>query len=83
MILGCELMVQIGLTDDFKRQVLQWDGSTVHSKESSNFLGQSDLTKHEMRDVVMQTEEPASTPEATEIMVKILIHYQELVFLPP
>ena len=76
-------MVHIGLTDDFKCQVLQWGGATVHSKYRSNLLGQSDLTKHEMREVVMQTEESASTPEATELMVKILIHYEELVFLPP
>ena len=35
-------------------------------------LGQSDLTKREILEVVMQTTEPASTQEATERMVKIL-----------
>ena len=65
-------MLQLGLTYYFKRQVLQWDGTTVHMKESSNFLGQSDLTKREMREVVTQTAELASTREATERMVKIL-----------
>ena len=45
--------------------MLQWDVATVHIKDSSNFLGQSDLTKREMREVVMQTSEPASTREAT------------------
>ena len=40
MIIGCNLMVQLGLTEDFKRQVLQWDGATVHRKERSNLLGQ-------------------------------------------
>ena len=35
-------------------------------------LGQSDLTKREMREVLMQTAEPAYTQVATEIMVKIL-----------
>ena len=76
-------MVHIGLTADFKRQVLQWDGANVHRKERRNLLGQSYLTNHEMRDVVMQTEEPAYTPEDTELMVKILIHSQEIVFLLP
>ena len=35
-------------------------------------LGQSNLTKREMREVVMQIAEPASTREATERMVKIV-----------
>ena len=72
MIIGHDLMVQLGLASGFKHQVLQWDGTTVHMKESSNFLGQSDLTKHEIREVVIQTAELASTLEATERMVKIL-----------
>ena len=72
MIIGWDLMVKLGLTADFKRQVLQWDGTTVHMKESRNLLGKSDLTKREMRKVVMKTAEPASTREDTEIMVKIL-----------
>ena len=33
------LMVQLGLTAGFKRQVLQWDDNTVHMKKSSNLLG--------------------------------------------
>ena len=35
-------------------------------------LGQSYITKCEIREVVMQTVEPASTLESTERMVKIL-----------
>ena len=46
-------MVQLGLTDNFKLQVRQWDGPTVHMKDSRNFLGQSDLTKRKMREVIM------------------------------
>ena len=72
MIIGCDLMVQLGLTADFKRQVIQWYGATVPLKEPINFLGQSYLTKRKMRKVVMYNSEPASTKEATERMVKIL-----------
>ena len=61
MIIGRDLMVQIGLTANFKHQVLQWNGTTVHVKESRNLLGKSDLTKREMSEVIMQTSEPAST----------------------
>ena len=38
MIIGRDLMVQLGLTTNFKRQVLQWDGTTVHIKDPRNFL---------------------------------------------
>ena len=65
-------MVQLGLTTNFKNQVLQWDGETVPMKETSSLLGKSDLNKREMREVVMKTVEPASTIEATVRLVKTL-----------
>ena len=71
-IIGRDLIVQIGLTSDFKRQVLQWDGATVHMNETRNLLGQSDLTKRKIRKVAIQTTEPASTREDTERMMKTL-----------
>ena len=39
MIIVRYLMVQLGLTADFKRQVIQWDGATVHMKEPISLLG--------------------------------------------
>ena len=72
MIIGPDLMVQLGLMVDFKRQAPQWDGATVHTKDPRDLLGKSDLTKREMREAVMQTAEPASTREYTEGIVKIL-----------
>ena len=48
MIIGRDMMVQLGLTTKFRIQFLQWDGVTVHMKEPSNFLGQSDLTKRKI-----------------------------------
>ena len=65
-------MVQLGLMAKSKCQVLQWNGTTVHMKESRNLQGKFNLTKDEMNEVVMQTAEPASTREATDIMAKIL-----------
>ena len=53
MIIGRELMVQLDLTADFKHQVLQWDGATVHMKEPRGLLGKSDLNKRDMRKLVM------------------------------
>ena len=72
MIIGCDLVVHIGLTADFKRQVLQWGGATVNMKEPSILIGQYDLTKCKMCEVVMQAVEPDSTCEATERILKIL-----------
>ena len=70
MIIFRDLMVQLGLTANYKWQVIQWDGAAVHIKELSGLLGQSVQTKHEMRKVVMQNSGPASKQEATERMVK-------------
>ena len=72
VIIGHELMAQLGLRANFECQVLQWDVATVHMKESSGLLGKSDLNKSKMREVLMKTADPASTIEATERMVKNL-----------
>ena len=72
MITGRDLIVQLGLTVKFKRQLLQWYGSTVNMKEPKGLLGQYDPNKRNIREVVMQTAEPASTTEATGRMDKIL-----------
>ena len=72
MIIRRDLMVQLGLTANFKHQFLQYDGTTLNIKEPRDLLGKSDLNKSDICKVVMQTSEPASTREATEIMVKIL-----------
>ena len=72
LIIGRSLMVQLGLTAKFKRQVLQWDGATVHMKEPIVLIGKSNLTKRKICEVVIQTTEPASTREASDQMVKIL-----------
>ena len=61
MLIGRDMMVQLGLTDKFKYKVLQWDVTTVHMKEPSGLLRQSVLTKYKIYKVVIQTSEPAST----------------------
>ena len=69
IIIGRDMMVQLGLTDKFKYKVLQWDVTTVHMKEPSGLLRQSVLTKYKIYKVVIQTSEPASTWESTKQMV--------------
>ena len=72
MIIGHDLMAQLGLSDGFKRQVLEWDDATVTMKEPSGLIGQTYLTSYDMREVVMQKEDPVSTREVSERMVENL-----------
>ena len=72
MIICRDLMVQLGLLDKFKRQVLQWDGVTTPMKEPSGLIRKPDLTSRKMREVAMQTAEPVSTRETTGRLVKPL-----------
>ena len=41
-------------------------------KEPSGMLGKSDINRRKICEVVMQTSEPVSTREATEILIKSL-----------
>ena len=66
MIIGCDMMVQLGLSDEFKSQVLKWGGINVPMKVPRGLLGQTDLTSRDMREVVMQTAEPVSARDATD-----------------
>ena len=55
MIIGRKLMVQLGLTANFKHQVLQWGDSTLYMKEPIGLPGHYDLNNSEMREVFMHT----------------------------
>ena len=46
-------MVQLGMTVDFSRQVLQWDGAAVLMKQPIVLLRQKNLISQEMRRVFM------------------------------
>ena len=48
MIIGRDLMVQLGLLSGFKRQVLQWGGVTASMKEPISMLGKTYLTSYDM-----------------------------------
>ena len=63
-------MVQLGFSEDFKRQVLQWDGITVPTKEPRGLIVQIDPTSLQMCELVMHAEEPISTRESTERLEK-------------
>ena len=72
MIIVRDLMLQLGLLSNLKRQFLQQDGVAKPMKEPRSILEKKDLTSCKMRRVVMKNTEPVSTREYTEGLVKIL-----------
>ena len=65
MIIGCDLMVQLGLSADFKRQVIQRYVVALTMKEPRGLLRKSELTSRKIHKVVIQASEPVSTRETT------------------
>ena len=53
MIIGRELVVQLGLSEDFTNQLIQWGGVRVPTKEPIGLIGQTYLTSCEMHEVEM------------------------------
>ena len=45
VIIGHDIMLQLGLKAVFGCQIMEWDNIVVPLKETGNFLGQPDLTK--------------------------------------
>ena len=60
MIIGHDLMVQLGLKAEFGHKILEWDDTVVPMNDPVNLLGQTDLTKRNMGEVVIHTKESAS-----------------------
>ena len=48
-------MVQLGLMEDFKRQVISSENAAASTKDPRILLGRTSLTSSEMRKVVMHT----------------------------
>ena len=61
MIIGRDLTIQIFLTAEFKRQVLQWDGTAVPMKDPIRLIIKQDLTIRKMHEMFIYDTEPVST----------------------
>ena len=55
MIIVINLMVELDLKAYFGRQITEWNKTMVLMNDPGNLIGQLDLTKREIREVVMQT----------------------------
>ena len=55
MIIGCDLILQIGTMVDFKCQVFQWYDAAVPMNDPIMLLGQIDLKSCEICKLVMYT----------------------------
>ena len=65
-------MVQIGLKAYFGRKIIELDYAAICSKDPGNFLGNPDLTKRDIQEVVMYNAEPESNRESTKIVITII-----------
>ena len=72
VIIRYDLMIQLGLSVNLRRRVLQCDGAIVLTNKPSGLIVQTYLTSHKCFKKVMQTAELVSTRKATEIMVKMI-----------
>ena len=61
-------MLHLSLISGFKQDIFEWYRSVVHMKDP----GPINITKYEIREVVLQTEEPDPTKEDRKNIVKIL-----------
>ena len=57
--------------------VLEWYDDAVPIKYPGKFTGEPNLTKTDIREVLVQTSDPASTKEAPERTVKIFYSTHE------
>ena len=48
-------MVKQVLKANFGRQILEWENNVIPMKDPGNLIGQTNLTKSDMREVVMNT----------------------------
>ena len=70
MIIGCELIVHLVMKANFGYKIPEWDETLLPMKAAFNFLGKPNLNKHYMQEVFIQSAEPYSARETTEIVVK-------------
>ena len=57
---------------DFKGNVLEWDNSVVTMKEPSNKLSKTNITNHQIRELIIQTAEADYTKEENEKIINVL-----------
>jgi hypothetical protein len=69
MIIGRDLMKELGLIIDFSKMAVVWEGISIPMRDYHK-LGK--LNKMELNAVIQRSHEPIATQEATERMVKIL-----------
>ena len=55
IIIGCDLMLKLGLMSDFTRQFLQWYGAAVTMKDPNSFLGEHNLTNCDRHELAIYT----------------------------
>ena len=71
MIISQDIMTKIGLGSCFKRQVLTWEDSLVPMHSAYLVDTKPKISRAEIKQFMLQTEEPIATKEMTKRIVKI------------
>ena len=72
MVIGRDLMTAIGMDMSFEKKVITWDQVEV-SMRSFNHAKKMKYSAHEMNIIVQEMQEPASTREATNRVLKKIL----------
>ena len=71
LIIGRDLMLELGLDISFENKTIMWEGTTIPMRDF-NMLRKWNLFKYEMRIIIQEMNEPIVAQEATDQMIKIL-----------
>ena len=71
MILGRDIMTQLGINLSFDKSVIQWEGTEIPMRDYRK-LKRWTLSKYEIKAIIQSSNEPLVTEQATQRMIKIL-----------
>ena len=71
MIIGRDLLGQLGIVIDYKNHIIDWEGIKIPMRDYER-LRKLNLTSKELNTIIHNTKEPIVTEKATKRLVKIL-----------
>ena len=71
MIVGRDLLTELGIDISFKRKIVSWEGIDIPMRDF-NRLRKWNISKYEINVIIEESKEPIVTQAATERIIKIL-----------
>ena len=69
MIIGCDLLKQLGLVLDFQNETIEWELTTIPMIDYARLRK---VSSKEIQKIIHRTKEPIVTQKATNKIIKIL-----------